>query len=98
MYWKKLRYNASIPTPSGSLGRLVGPSLGEKVDQETFVFSGVKGAASPSLGREGGTPNGHRGFPEQYWIDVFYRAHFSALFRRPANAPELMKWKRSGEG
>ena len=44
--------------PFGSLGRLVGPSPGEVVDQETFVSSGVQGAAPlglpPPLGERGG--------------------------------------------
>jgi hypothetical protein len=31
-----------IPTPSGSLGRLVGPSLGETVDPEALPYRGVQ--------------------------------------------------------
>ncbi len=48
----------AFPPLRGRSGAWSGPSLGEVVDQETFVFSGVKGAAPlglpPPLGERGG--------------------------------------------
>ena len=66
-FLKKTSDSMSIPTPFGGL---VDPSLGSKVDQETFVPSGVKGAAPlglpPPLGERGGHPRKfHRGFPDE---------------------------------
>jgi hypothetical protein len=49
----------AFPPLRGRSGAWSGPSLGEVVDQETFVFSGVKGAAPlgqpPPLGEWGVT-------------------------------------------
>ena len=67
---------ASIPPPWGSLGRLVGPSLGKEVNLILCIRGGSRGTPlglPPPLGERGGHPhNNIRGFPDNSKIKDFY--------------------------
>jgi len=64
----------------GSPGRLVGPSLGKKVDLKLCTRGGLRGTPLgllPPLEERGGYPHNNRGFPKNSKIKDFYRADFS---------------------
>jgi len=66
-----------FPPLRGSLGRLVGPSLGKEVDLKLCTRGGLRGTPLgllPPLGERGGPPHNNRELPNNSKIKDFYRA------------------------
>jgi hypothetical protein len=86
-----------IPTPSGSLGRLSGPSLGKKVDQEKLVSTGVKGAAPLGLPPSSSGSEGVTLMDFSKHTTHYPRKYFSRATRLPVSflrvVPEYMSRK-----